>query len=1572
MRVLLFFLLWQFNFGLDPWSVIGHTERVGSAVFSPDGTKIATASFDGTAKIFDVRSATCLQTLTGHTQPVAYAEFSHDGTRVVTAGHDNVAKLFDVATGGCLLTLTGHTSEVLSARFNFDSSRVVTASADATARIFNSQTGSCEHVLLGHTDGVAAAEFSSDGARVVTASSDKTARVFDAGNGLGLHILRHLGIVSSACFDRNGSRILTAGADFVAKLWDAVTGANLMAYVGHTLAVTSAKFSPDGGYVVTASEDKTSKLFLVNGQQIATLNGHTDEVRYAEYSPNGFTVITASDDGSAILFDAFTGGHLATFRSSSLFVGCAHFAPDSKVVVTSTDLGNVDIFDSSFLLLSFAYPSPTADFHPDGRKVVTSSYKYTAIILDSDSGAALLELKGHTSAINSASYSKDGTKVITASDDKTAKVFDSQTGECLASFSGHPYGVTTAQLNNDGVFAVTTCQDEFARVFDARTSKLLFVLSGHEAGIYSAVFSPDGWLIVTASQDKTARVFSVVTGETQAVINHTAAVNYAEFNPEGTLLVTASDDGTAVIADASTGGTKRILRGHKSSVMDAHFSPDGKKVVTCSTDKTARVFDVQTGATLGTLVGHTDVVHLVQFSYDGRRVLTSSYDQSCKLFDVASAQCLVTYLGQNSHIRMAKQNQKGTKIAIASADVVRIFAAAFVTTLIGCTRTGFQTFDCPPLVQLGYVGILPNLVDFPLVPVTATSPTCIGSIGTGCWLVAYNGTSGPWLLPVELALPALLTVHSVTAVVTASASHGTLRLISNGREVLNNCTVDCRFPLVFAVMIVVQPPPEMEVVSWGGWPTAEAQCTAAVCMVFPNALQTDVHLVAIVRPIPGILTVKLSVKSPSGSGKVLGRANNSTKILMACTEDGASCTIPRDQDIVLFPIPDPGSAFSRWGHNSTHCDNQIPNCFISASVTDASVVAHFVLGSLWVPDGPGTLVSPSLPTTSPFLVELHLEPGAKNSSRLQTQFPLPLQATVVPEPPLGPVVTTTLLRPDGTAIFPGLTFRAPFGATFILNISDPADVLAPVATNPFTFDFCSVNDYADELDWTCVPCNASFECIGCLGKGLICNGTQRRILAEANWRSSSGSKWVYACIGPCEPGHEEGVCLEGTEGPACGACSRNHARFGPGRCSPCWPPFIGIPVLVILFVLFTAAIVWFVSRQTSLVEAASWVASDADLVEDSTQEALATHSFTHRDQASYQRLLDTFSAHVAAKKGKEVNLVKSRRWRAAFMVPVKQLVNFMQLAAQLRGLRFPMSWVLHGVLTVSDTATSGIFAIGMPSCYLPAGPENRVWAMAIGIPSWTVLVAITAAVWETRRTRGSFCTGDVLRRALSGFLVATLLASTAAVDEALAMFPCRQFHVHDSVTTNVLQIDYRTPCGPGPQRESLQRVAIWLLVMHGFILPVLGCLAVALHLKLKGLAATQRAFPFCTDGYRPNLWWWEWVQLSRKSLMAAIVTFVEDPAAQAAAAQLLLLLFLALLSQFAPFEDAEKAVLEIRSTTCLLVVLSLVALLPYCNSTYSMLVSLTVVLALVLSLALFLYVIIRRGLYAWRNFGALG
>jgi WD40 repeat protein len=142
--------VWEASTGHRLAQLDEHRSWVSSAVFSPDGKLVVTASDDGTARVWEWREATghTVEELRGHASGVRWAVFSPDGKWVVTTSWDNTARVWEASTGHSLAELRGHTSWVSTAEFSPDGRLVVTAGEDGTARVWQPTGGLLDKGLI--------------------------------------------------------------------------------------------------------------------------------------------------------------------------------------------------------------------------------------------------------------------------------------------------------------------------------------------------------------------------------------------------------------------------------------------------------------------------------------------------------------------------------------------------------------------------------------------------------------------------------------------------------------------------------------------------------------------------------------------------------------------------------------------------------------------------------------------------------------------------------------------------------------------------------------------------------------------------------------------------------------------------------------------------------------------------------------------------------------------------------------------------------------------------------------------------------------------------------------------------------------------------------------------------------------------------------------------------------------------------------------------------------------------------------------------------------------------------------
>ncbi|MCP4400097.1 MAG: hypothetical protein GY801_22670 [bacterium] len=583
-------------------TLLGHADTVSSVAFSSDGTRLATASWDGTVKIWDLISEKELFTIKAGTR-VYEVSFSPDGTRLVTANADRTAKVWDAGSGQLLQTFSGHKDRVWGGVFSPDGTYLATASRDGTAKVWNLASGEELQTLSGHVKKVRGVAFSPDGKRLATASDDKTIRIWDIFSGKELRIIEVGSEINSVAFSPDGMRLAADGQDGRARVWDisdTTSSDLLLTLLGHNSSIYDIIFSPDGKRLATASFDRNAKVWdASSGQELLTLSGHTDWIWDTAFSPNGKRLATASSDRSAKMW-------------------------------------NVDVSRELLTLSGHADQVHNVTFSPDGIYLATASDDGTAKVWEATSGQELLTLSGHMDKVPGIAFNPDGTRLATASADGTAKVWDAASGRELLTLSGHSGWVYSVVFSPDetGTHLVTSGGDNTVKVWDSASGRELLTLSGHTGKIRGVVFSPTGTYLATASDDGTAKVWDPISGQNLLTLSgHTDWVLSVTFSPDGTRLATTSQDGTAKMWDAASGQVLHSFSGHNDRVWDIAFSPDGTRLATASADGTAKVWEAASPyRELKTLPGHEGAVFRVAFSPDGKYLATAGLDGTARLY----------------------------------------------------------------------------------------------------------------------------------------------------------------------------------------------------------------------------------------------------------------------------------------------------------------------------------------------------------------------------------------------------------------------------------------------------------------------------------------------------------------------------------------------------------------------------------------------------------------------------------------------------------------------------------------------------------------------------------------------------------------------------------------------------------------------------------------------------------------------------------------------------------------------------------------------------------------------------
>jgi WD40 repeat protein len=210
--------------------------------------------------------------------------------------------------------------------------------------------GGLQIVLPEATEDVVSAAVSANGTKLLIVDSKGTASIGDFSSGHWQRLAEAARPAIGISADGNEALTLVAdgaGDEPVVLLWDCSSGRLVRRFEGtHNDAIHSLQFSPDGRQFVTASADRTAKIWdAATGEQVSAMAGHSADVQNAWFSPDGRELITSGSDGGTRLWTAGTGRLLATLVEDRELIASAAFSADNRFILTGDDTGIARMWD---------------------------------------------------------------------------------------------------------------------------------------------------------------------------------------------------------------------------------------------------------------------------------------------------------------------------------------------------------------------------------------------------------------------------------------------------------------------------------------------------------------------------------------------------------------------------------------------------------------------------------------------------------------------------------------------------------------------------------------------------------------------------------------------------------------------------------------------------------------------------------------------------------------------------------------------------------------------------------------------------------------------------------------------------------------------------------------------------------------------------------------------------------------------------------------------------------------------------------------------------------------------------
>ena len=697
----------------------GHADGVGSIAYSPDGSMLASGSFDRTVKLWDVSSRRVFATLPAHGDRVISVAFSPNGSILASGSLDRTVKLWDVSSRRVIATLKDHREGLTAVAFSPTQPKVASASWDGLVGLWDVPSGG-NVSFLRHGESVLSIAFSPDGRILAAGTIGGPIYVWDVVKRQALNTLEgHTNWVRSLVFLNDGKTLLSAASDNTIRMWDIKTGSNIVTRWG---GVETMTLSPDGATLAFGSIDfgpgptdySINIWDIASERSLATVEWHASRVLSVAFSPDGKTLASGSFDNTVGLWDAteWTGPrpHSATIVSGDnqqgkpgselsgplvVEVKDQNADPMPGVEVTFTVIRGEGRLTQRFtavdvttdedgradlrLTLGSDPGTNTVDVSIDGRELArfTAVGVGTQIIrrvdgghrgwhLPSDAIARLGNGRIGTSD-RAVAFSPNG-QLVAVTSGIGAWLYDALTFRATALLSTKD-PVESLAFSPNGMTLASGLWNGQVKLWNVETGDSIATHPGHGSVVKSVVFSSDGKILVSGSLDRTVKLWDVRTDRVISVLTvETYGADSVALSPDATWLAVGSLDGTIQLFDVVTSEIIWSQRRHANSVGSLRFSPDGTMLVSGSWDRTIKLWEAASGEELATYKEHTDGVLSVDLSRDGMVLASGSWDGSIRLWEVSTGESISVFQPHAFGVESLSFSPEGTILASGSTD----------------------------------------------------------------------------------------------------------------------------------------------------------------------------------------------------------------------------------------------------------------------------------------------------------------------------------------------------------------------------------------------------------------------------------------------------------------------------------------------------------------------------------------------------------------------------------------------------------------------------------------------------------------------------------------------------------------------------------------------------------------------------------------------------------------------------------------------------------------------------------------------------------------------------------------
>jgi WD40 repeat protein len=476
--------------------------------------------------------------------------------------------------------------------------------------------------------------------------------------------------VNSAIYTMDGEKIISASSDKTIKIWNVRTGDCIKTLTGHIGSVNSVELAPNSQHIISASDDHTLKLWdIVSGQCLRTYSGHQDKVQSAIFSINGQLILSGSDDKTLKLWDVETGKCLRTYYGHSEKIRTFNFSMDCKKILSASSDNDIREWETeSGICLNqlncsnFIMGLNSSIYSKDSERILAAGEAGGIVELCLKSGQMVRRISAPDNIVG-LSYSPNWKKILFGSWDKTIYEYDALTGKCLNTFIGHAGWISHTIYSPGGDKILSASSDFSIKEWNAKTGENIQTYKGFSKQIWKTLFSTDGKKILS-SQNGILKEWDFESGRCiQIFEGKSTIVSNLEYNINKERILSLFHLNSIKEWCQKSGELIRNYGIPNVLPTYAVYRPDGKAILADYMDFTIREWSTENGILLREypyptfLEDRAWAIDFMKYSPDGNRFTVVYSDRIIRQWDTKTGKLL-------HHFKLDDERQLGITLIL--------------------------------------------------------------------------------------------------------------------------------------------------------------------------------------------------------------------------------------------------------------------------------------------------------------------------------------------------------------------------------------------------------------------------------------------------------------------------------------------------------------------------------------------------------------------------------------------------------------------------------------------------------------------------------------------------------------------------------------------------------------------------------------------------------------------------------------------------------------------------------------------------------------------------------------------